>query len=78
MSMISAITIQDKKFNDLGLSKTIVNKEQIAVYSRSLGGASEFNPILVLIHGYPQSAFEYVHHMLHNEKYADRQTDGVM
>lgn len=54
----SAIQIQDDKFSSLGLQKTTVNKEQVNCYSRGLGAASEKNPVLVLIHGYPQSAYE--------------------
>ncbi|KAL6707609.1 hypothetical protein ACN47E_003959 [Coniothyrium glycines] len=61
MAATSAMKIQDEKFSNLGLFKTIVNKEQVATYSRSLGAASDSNPILVLIHGYPQSAYEWRH-----------------
>lgn len=53
----SAISIQDAKFKSLGLQKMTVNKEQVVTYSRTLGAASEQNPILVLLHGYPQSSF---------------------
>ena len=53
----SAISIQDAKFKSLGLQKMTVNKEQVVCYSRSLGAASEQNPILVLLHGYPQSSY---------------------
>lgn len=53
----SAIKAQDDKFSSLGLSKTIVNAEQVVTYSRGLGGVSEKNPVLVLIHGYPQSSY---------------------
>jgi hypothetical protein len=55
----SAISIQDDKFKSLGLQKTTVNKEQVVTYSRALGAASEQNPVLVLLHGYPQSSFMY-------------------
>lgn len=55
----SAISIQDDKFKSLGLQKTTVNKEQVVTYSRALGAASEKNPVLVLLHGYPQSSFMY-------------------
>lgn len=57
----SAIPIQDEKFNSLGLQKMTVNKEQVVSYSRALGAASEQNPVLVLIHGYPQSSFMWRH-----------------
>ena len=60
MAATSAIKIQDDKFSSLGLSKMVVNKEQIACYSRDLGTTSRQNPVLVLIHGYPQSAYECV------------------
>lgn len=53
--------LQDDKFNNLHLSKTVVNQEQVACYSRSLGSASNKNPILVLIHGYPQSSYMWRH-----------------
>ena len=55
----SAISIQDDKFKNLALQKTTVNKEQIVTYSRALGAASEQNPVLMLLHGYPQSSFMY-------------------
>ncbi|KAK3207884.1 hypothetical protein GRF29_96g718571 [Pseudopithomyces chartarum] len=57
----SAISIQDDKFKSLGLQKTTVNKEQVVTYSRALGAASEKNPVLVLLHGYPQSSFMWRH-----------------
>lgn len=59
MAAIQSLKIQDDKFSSLGLSKTVVNKDQVVVYSRGLAGASEKNPVLVLIHGYPQSSYEY-------------------
>jgi hypothetical protein len=58
MAAVQALKLQDAKFSSLGLSKTIVNEEQICCYSRGLGTASEKNPIFVLIHGYPQSSYE--------------------
>ncbi|KAI8939154.1 hypothetical protein NX059_004988 [Plenodomus lindquistii] len=61
MPSINALKLQDDKLSSLGLSKTIVNQEQIACYSRSLGAASDKNPILVLIHGYPQSSYMWRH-----------------
>jgi hypothetical protein len=48
--------IQDQKFADLGLQKTISNKG-IVSYTRGLDKASDKNPVLVLLHGYPQSAY---------------------
>ncbi len=59
MASTTALKIQDEKFSSLGLRKMVVNKEQVSCYSRALGTASKDNPILVLIHGYPQSAYEY-------------------
>ena len=60
MATTSAHKIQDEKFNSLGFSKAIVNKEQVCSYSRGLGTVSDKNPILVLIHGYPQSSYMQV------------------
>lgn len=57
MSTTSAISIQDEKFRSLGFSKAIVNQEQVNCYSRALGAVSDQNPILALIHGYPQSSY---------------------
>ncbi|CAO2653924.1 Nn.00g106570.m01.CDS01 [Neocucurbitaria sp. VM-36] len=61
MASTSALKIQDDKLSSLGLSKTVVNKEEVTTYSRALGAASEKNPILVLVHGYPESAFMWRH-----------------
>jgi len=61
MSSTAAVKLQDDKFGSLGLSKIIENREQIAAYGRLLGSSSERNPILVLIHGYPQSSYMYIH-----------------
>lgn len=57
MATMWAHKTQDEKFNSLGFSKAIVNKEQVCSYSRSLGNVSDKNPILVLVHGYPQSSY---------------------
>jgi hypothetical protein len=57
MDAAAALKTQDDKFHNLGLTKAVVNKEQVNCYSRALDTASTENPILVLIHGYPQSAF---------------------
>jgi pimeloyl-ACP methyl ester carboxylesterase len=56
----SAVRIQDSKFKDLGLTKTIVNAEHVCTYSRALSSVSDDNPVLVLLHGYPQSSYLYV------------------
>ncbi|KAJ4992940.1 alpha beta hydrolase fold protein [Stagonosporopsis vannaccii] len=61
MATTSAHKIQDDKFKSLGFSKAIINKEQVCSYSRGLGTVSEQNPILVLIHGYPQSSYMWRH-----------------
>jgi hypothetical protein len=50
--------IQDAKFEELGLSKTISKVGEINVYHRHLDKINLTNPLLVLIHGYPQSAYE--------------------
>lgn len=42
----------------------IVNDAQVCCYSRSLGTASEKNPILLLIHGYPESSYMWRHLIL--------------
>lgn len=54
----SAIQAQNQKLSSLGLTKTVVNAEHVNTYSRGLGSVSEDNPVLVLIHGYPQSSYE--------------------
>lgn len=51
--------IQDQKFAKLGLQKAVSNKK-IVSYHRALDRANEKNPIIVLIHGYPESAYMYV------------------
>jgi hypothetical protein len=50
--------IQDAKFETLGLSKTVSKGEGINIYHRHLDKINSKNPLLVLIHGYPQSAYE--------------------
>jgi hypothetical protein len=50
--------IQDLKFEELGLSKTLSKAGKLNVYHRNLDKISSTNPLLVLIHGYPQSAYE--------------------
>ncbi|CAE6997244.1 hypothetical protein P3342_000557 [Pyrenophora teres f. teres] len=61
MSSTSAIDIQDAKFNTLGLRRIITAEGRICCYTRSLEISSKKNPILVLIHGYPQSAYMWRH-----------------
>ncbi|KAF2711542.1 alpha/beta-hydrolase [Pleomassaria siparia CBS 279.74] len=61
MVSTAAAQIQDERFSALGLSKMIVNDAQVCCYSRSLGAASATNPILVLLHGYPQSSYTWRH-----------------
>ncbi|KAL1794199.1 hypothetical protein ACET3X_007620 [Alternaria dauci] len=61
MTSASALRIQDSKLSSLGLSKSIINKEKVCCYTRSLDNADNKNPILVLIHGYPQSAYMWRH-----------------
>lgn len=53
--------IQDQKFAELGLHKATSNKG-IASYYRDLDKADNDNPILVLLHGYPQSSYMYGNH----------------
>ncbi|KAL9088470.1 MAG: hypothetical protein Q9165_006194 [Trypethelium subeluteriae] len=48
--------IQDQKFTELGLRRDVSNQGVVS-YHRSLDKASNDNPILVLLHGYPQSAY---------------------
>lgn len=56
-----AMELQDGRLSSLGLSKAIVNQERVACYSRFLGSVSNKNPVLVLIHGYPQSSYMWRH-----------------
>jgi hypothetical protein len=56
MASTKSLDVQNKKFNSLGF-KTVENATKILSYSRALDSVSEKNPILVLIHGYPQSAY---------------------
>jgi hypothetical protein len=58
MAATSATKIQDDKFSSLGLTKTVIDTVHLCCYTRSLENTSEKNPVLVLIHGYPQSAYE--------------------
>lgn len=53
--------IQDQKFADLGLQKAI-SKQKIVSYHKELDTANDKNPIIVLIHGYPESAYMYEIH----------------
>jgi hypothetical protein len=56
MASTKSLDVQNRKFNSLGF-KTVENATKILSYSRALDSVSEKNPILVLIHGYPQSAY---------------------
>ena len=53
---------QDKAFTVLGFTKTTSN-EGLVSYSRDLDQARADNPIIVLIHGYPQSSYMYAFHI---------------
>ncbi|KAF2747146.1 alpha/beta-hydrolase [Sporormia fimetaria CBS 119925] len=57
----TAISLQDQKFAEFGFTKTIVNAEHVCTYTRNLGAASDKNPVLVLLHGYPQSSYLWRH-----------------
>jgi pimeloyl-ACP methyl ester carboxylesterase len=56
-----ALEIQDQKFHDLGFQKYTAYPSGICCYSRFNGEG----PILVLIHGYPQSAYMWRHVISH-------------
>jgi hypothetical protein len=56
MAAAKALDVQNDKFSDLGF-KTVTDSEKIVSYSRGLDTVSEKNPILVLVHGYPSSAY---------------------
>jgi hypothetical protein len=56
MAAAKALNIQNEKFNNLGF-KIVTDNEQIVSYSRALNSVSDKNPILVLVHGYPSSAY---------------------
>ncbi|OAL01157.1 alpha/beta-hydrolase [Phaeosphaeriaceae sp. SRC1lsM3a] len=60
MAATQSLSIQNNKFTDLGF-QTIVSNERIVSYSRGLDSVSEKNPILVLVHGYPSSAYMWRH-----------------
>ncbi|KAF2422853.1 alpha/beta-hydrolase [Tothia fuscella] len=51
--------IQDAKFKELGLPKSISEVGKLNVYHRHLDKTSSTSPLLILIHGYPQSAYEW-------------------
>ena len=55
--------IQDQTFAKLGLQKA-VSEKKIVSYHRGLENASGENPILVLLHGYPQSAYLYENYLI--------------
>jgi hypothetical protein len=50
--------IQNSKFQELGLARS-TSKDGVVAYHRHLETKSRGVPILLLIHGYPQSAYEY-------------------
>jgi pimeloyl-ACP methyl ester carboxylesterase len=50
--------IQDMKFSELGLQKYTSSKKVVS-YHQDLDRANSKNPILVLLHGYPNSAYLY-------------------
>jgi pimeloyl-ACP methyl ester carboxylesterase len=50
--------IQNQKFVSLGLQKTVSSKGVVS-YHTHLDAAAKDNPILVLLHGYPQSSYMY-------------------
>lgn len=55
MASAQSLKTQDAKFESLGLVKTTVN--DVVSYNRALNSVSEKNPLLILIHGYPQSSY---------------------
>jgi hypothetical protein len=59
MAAARSLNIQDEKFSSLGFKK-VVDNEGIVSYNRGLDSVSEKNPILVLVHGYPSSAYMYI------------------
>ncbi|KAF2811892.1 alpha/beta-hydrolase [Mytilinidion resinicola] len=53
--------IQDQFMTHNGLRKSHVNNPAVCTYSRGLEHISATNPALVLLHGYPQSAYIWRH-----------------
>lgn len=53
--------IQDKGFERLGLTKQMVGSPSVCCYTRDLDKVSSSTPVLVLLHGYPQSSYMYQH-----------------
>ncbi|KAH7117599.1 Alpha/Beta hydrolase protein [Dendryphion nanum] len=53
-------TIQDQKFAQLGLQKATTSTKVVA-YHKGLNNVNNNNPILVLLHGYPQSSYIWRH-----------------
>ncbi|KAL5120742.1 hypothetical protein ACEQ8H_001222 [Pleosporales sp. CAS-2024a] len=60
MAATKALKMQNEKFNSLGL-QSVTDDDGVVSYSRGLESVSEKNPILVLIHGYPSSAYMWRH-----------------
>jgi hypothetical protein len=56
MASTKSLNIQNDKFSSLGF-KAVQNGAKLLSYSRGLDSVSEKNPILVLVHGYPQSSY---------------------
>jgi hypothetical protein len=50
--------LQDQKYAELGLEKSVSSGGGVSAYHRHLQKAETSNPVLLLIHGYPQSAYE--------------------
>jgi alpha-beta hydrolase superfamily lysophospholipase len=49
---------QNSAFKELGLVQS-VSKDGVSAYHRHLEASGHEKPVLVLVHGYPQSAYEY-------------------
>ncbi|CAI6335423.1 unnamed protein product [Periconia digitata] len=60
---MSALSKQDSKFASLGLSKSELGEKEVGgegyvnAYMRGLDSVAVGNPVLVLLHGYPQSSY---------------------
>jgi hypothetical protein len=68
--------IQDRVFAELGLNRSIAG-DGVVSYHRLLDQATPKNPILALIHGYPQSAYEYAMTNASNKHKYSPAADGV-
>ncbi|KAF1915978.1 Alpha/Beta hydrolase protein [Ampelomyces quisqualis] len=56
MAATRALSVQNDKFSNLGF-RSVTDSDQIVSYSRGLDSFSDKNPIMVLVHGYPSSAY---------------------